>query len=56
MLQNVFAWLDEHYDKIAVEEAIMNPATPGNGSAAAHGVRPRRSSAQILSVAETPCR
>lgn len=30
MLQNVFAWLDEHYDKIAVEEAIMNdPATPG---------------------------
>jgi len=30
MLQNVFGWLDEHYDKIAVEEAIMNdPAIPG---------------------------
>jgi nucleoside-diphosphate-sugar epimerase len=30
MLQNVFAWLDEHYDKIAVEEAIMDdPAIPG---------------------------
>ena len=30
MLQSVFAWLDEHYDKIAVEEAIMSdPAIPG---------------------------
>jgi nucleoside-diphosphate-sugar epimerase len=26
MLQNVFSWLDERYDKIAVEEAIMNDA------------------------------
>jgi nucleoside-diphosphate-sugar epimerase len=24
MLRGVFSWLDEHYDKIAVEEAIMN--------------------------------
>ncbi|MCU1225464.1 MAG: UDP-glucose 4-epimerase [Edaphobacter sp.] len=22
MLQNIFTWLDQHYDKIAVEEAI----------------------------------
>jgi nucleoside-diphosphate-sugar epimerase len=30
MLQSVFAWLDEQYDKIAVEKAIMNdPAIPG---------------------------
>jgi len=24
MMQNVFPWLDEHYDKIAVEEVILN--------------------------------
>jgi nucleoside-diphosphate-sugar epimerase len=30
MLQNTFTWLDEHYDKIAVEEAIMSDsAVPG---------------------------
>jgi hypothetical protein len=29
MLQNTFTWLDEHYDKIAVEEAIQgDPAVP----------------------------
>jgi nucleoside-diphosphate-sugar epimerase len=29
MLQNIFSWLDEHYDKIAVEEAIQgDPAVP----------------------------
>jgi nucleoside-diphosphate-sugar epimerase len=29
MLQNTFTWLDEHYDKIAVEEAIQSdPAVP----------------------------
>lgn len=30
MMRNIFTWVDEHYDKIAVEEAIMNhPAIPG---------------------------
>ena len=30
MMQNIFTWLNEHYDKIAVEEAIMSdPAVPG---------------------------
>jgi nucleoside-diphosphate-sugar epimerase len=30
MLQNVFTWLDERYDKIAVEEVIMSdPSVPG---------------------------
>jgi len=24
MMQSIFTWVDEHYDKIAVEEAIMN--------------------------------
>src|ERR1700739_4100720 len=29
MLQNIFTWVDQHYDKIAVEEAILNdPAIP----------------------------
>jgi nucleoside-diphosphate-sugar epimerase len=27
MLQKVFSWVDDHYDKIAVEEAVLN--TPG---------------------------
>jgi nucleoside-diphosphate-sugar epimerase len=30
MMQNIFTWVDEHYDKIAVEEAILNdPAILG---------------------------
>lgn len=29
-MRSIFTWVDEHYDKIAVEEAIMNdPAIPG---------------------------
>jgi nucleoside-diphosphate-sugar epimerase len=24
MMQSIFSWVDEHYDKIAVEEAILN--------------------------------
>jgi nucleoside-diphosphate-sugar epimerase len=26
MMQSIFSWVDEHYDKIAVEEAILNSA------------------------------
>jgi nucleoside-diphosphate-sugar epimerase len=30
MLQSVFAWIDDHYDKVTVEEAILNdPRIPG---------------------------
>ena len=30
MMQSIFTWVDEHYDKIAVEEAIMNsPSVSG---------------------------
>lgn len=30
MLQSVFTWIDDHYDKVAVEEAILNdPRIPG---------------------------
>lgn len=30
MMQNVFSWVNEHYDKIAVEEAVMNDSViPG---------------------------
>ena len=33
MMQSIFSWVDEHYDKIAVEEAILNSSeVPGQFS------------------------
>lgn len=49
MLQNIFSWVDERYNKIAIEEAIMNNGRiSGTVLRLADGLWSGRSSAPIL--------
>jgi len=53
MLQQVFGWLDEEYDKIPVERRDSWRSRPaGHGAATPDGVRPRRSAAPALPCAQ----
>lgn len=45
-IRSTFTWLDEHYDKIAVEQTVMSsPGCVGNGFATAHDLWSRRPAA-----------